>query len=46
MKIDGKHYHTIWLDPNTQKVKIIDQTLLPFQFKIIELESFEDVVLH
>lgn len=44
MKIDGNHYHTIWLDPNTQKVKIIDQTLLPFQFKIIELESFEDVV--
>ena len=44
MKIDGNHYHTIWLDPNTQKVKIIDQTLLPFQFKIIEMESFEDVV--
>jgi methylthioribose-1-phosphate isomerase len=45
MKINGKHYQTIWFDPQTQKVKIIDQTLLPFQFKIIEMESFEDVVV-
>lgn len=43
MKIDGKHYQTIWLDSQTQKVKIIDQTLLPFKFKVIEIENFEEI---
>ena len=44
MKIDGKHYRTIWVNPkDTGIIQIIDQTKLPFQFDIIELESLESV---
>lgn len=43
MNIDGKHYRTIWLDPdNAQIVKIIDQTKLPFNFHIKDLKTSED----
>ena len=44
MKIQNKEYRTIWFNDDSQSVKIIDQTLLPFEFKIIKLESLEDVV--
>ena len=42
MKIDGKHYLTIWHDDNDNNVHIIDQTKLPFKFEIKKLETFED----
>ena len=42
MKIDGKHYLTIWHDNNENNVHIIDQTKLPFKFEIKKLESFQD----
>ena len=29
MKIDGKHYRTIWLNEDGKTVEIIDQTKLP-----------------
>ena len=35
MKVNGKSYKTLWVENNV--VKIIDQTKLPFEFKIIEL---------
>ena len=41
MKINGKHYLTIWHD-NDNNVNIIDQTKLPFEFKIKKLETFQD----
>jgi methylthioribose-1-phosphate isomerase len=37
MKINGSNYKTIWFDSKDKVVKIIDQTLLPFEFKIISL---------
>ena len=40
MLVNKKNYHSIWID-SLNKVKIIDQTLLPFEFKVIELESLE-----
>ncbi|MDX1284486.1 MAG: S-methyl-5-thioribose-1-phosphate isomerase [Draconibacterium sp.] len=43
MKIQGKHYHTIWLkenDPNV--VQVIDQRKLPFQFEVFEMKTVED----
>jgi len=44
MKINGTPYHTIWLDPEDASViKIIDQEKLPFEFKISELRTGEDV---
>ena len=42
MKINGKHYLTIWHDDNDNNVHIIDQTKLPFEFKIKKLETFQD----
>ena len=43
MKVDEKKYSSIWVDEHN-KVKIIDQTLLPFEFKIIEMKSLSDVL--
>ena len=42
MKVNGDHYHSIWYDKNLNKVKIIDQRLLPYEFKIITLETLKD----
>ena len=44
MKINGSNYKTIWFDSKDKVVKIIDQTLLPFEFKIISLRTLDDVV--
>ena len=40
MKVNKKNYSTIWLE--NEKIKIIDQTFLPFKFKIDELKSLND----
>src|SRR5262249_62399626 len=42
MNIDGKHYRTIWLNPDGWSVEIIDQTKLPFQFETVTLRTLED----
>ena len=39
MKIDGEHLQSIWFDKESDTVKIIDQTLLPHKFKIIDLKN-------
>ena len=44
MKVDGKHYRTIWPSKTGQTVEIIDQTRLPFEFKIVELANLDDAV--
>ena len=44
MRIQGKQYNTIWVTENEpQKVKVIDQRKLPFQFEIMDLETVDDV---
>ncbi len=44
MRINNKHYQTIWLKPEDPAVvQIIDQRLLPFEFKIIDLTTIEDI---
>jgi len=42
MKIQGKEYRTIWYENSV--VKIIDQTKLPHQFKIKDLNSVKDAI--
>ena len=37
MKIDGEHLQSIWYDSESDTVKIIDQTLLPHEFKVVDL---------
>ena len=42
MRIEGKEYRTIWFENNV--VKIIDQTKLPHQFVIKELQTVNDAI--
>ena len=43
MKINNKHYHTIWVKKDDPEVvQVIDQRKLPFQFEIFEMRSVED----
>ncbi len=38
MKVNGKDYRTVWMEGSS--VKMIEQTLLPFEFKIIECNTY------
>ena len=42
MKVDGKPYRTIWLGADGTTVQVIDQTLLPHQFVVRDLETMAD----
>src|SRR3990172_3929220 len=42
MNIDGKHYRTVWLNPDGTTVEIIDQTKLPFRFETVTLRTLDD----
>ncbi|MEO1842555.1 MAG: S-methyl-5-thioribose-1-phosphate isomerase [Pseudomonadota bacterium] len=39
MKVDGQHYRSIWLEDGERSVFVIDQTLLPFEFRVRQLRS-------
>lgn len=41
MKIDGVPYRSIWPSADGEAVEIIDQTVLPFDFKIKRLDTYE-----
>lgn len=45
MRIDGTHYRSIWLDADQRTVKIIEQRLLPHEFKVVDLKSREDAAV-
>jgi len=38
MKVNGKHFKTVWLEGST--VYLIEQNLLPFEFKIFEAKTY------
>ncbi len=42
MLVNDKHLTTIWYDEAKEVVKIIDQRLLPFELRIVELNTLED----
>ncbi len=43
MKVNGKHYTTIWVnDENKKIIEVIDQRKLPFEFEILKLKTIED----
>jgi methylthioribose-1-phosphate isomerase len=45
MKINGKKYQTIWFHPSDYKrIQIINQQLLPFEFKIMDLHTPEEAI--
>ena len=43
MKINNESYKTIWVD-NNNKIKIIDQTKLPFEFVVCELKTLDETI--
>jgi methylthioribose-1-phosphate isomerase len=45
MKVDGRDYRSIWLDPDGASVRVIDQTKLPFSFETRTLSSLDDAVI-
>ena len=46
MNVSGKHYRTIWLKEDNEKViQIIDQRKLPHKFVIEDLNSVDDVAI-
>jgi methylthioribose-1-phosphate isomerase len=42
MKVDGKPYRTIWLNPDGWSVAIIDQTKFPHRFETVTLRTMND----
>jgi methylthioribose-1-phosphate isomerase len=44
VQVDGKAYRSIWLAEDGIGVEIIDQTLLPFQFKVVRLDTVEQAM--
>ncbi len=44
MKVNGQAYRSIWLAADGVGVEIIDQTLLPFQFKVARLDTIEQAM--
>lgn len=40
MKVEGKDYRTVWMEGNT--VCLIEQNLLPFEFKIFRAENYKE----
>jgi len=40
MHVNAKHYKTLWMEGKT--ISMIDQNLLPFQFKIVELKTYTE----
>ena len=43
MKVEGKDYRTVWMEGNT--VCLIEQNLLPFEFKIFRSENYQQTCM-
>ena len=42
MKVDGRHYRSLWWDDDAETLRIIDQRWLPHDFRIAELRTLDD----
>ena len=45
MLVDGEYYQSIWREPKTGAISIIDQRWLPHEFSIQQLSSIQDAVI-
>lgn len=43
MNVHGRHYRTIWIEPQTDDLTILDQTVLPHRFNTLTLSSVDEV---
>ena len=41
MKVDGRHYRSLWWDDGARALRIIDQRWLPHDFRIAELRTLD-----
>ena len=44
MKINNKHFKTIWYDKNTDKINIINQLRLPHFFEILHMGTLDEII--
>lgn len=45
MKIDGKHYQTIWINENNEKlIQVFDQRFFPHEIKIFNIQNTNDAI--
>jgi methylthioribose-1-phosphate isomerase len=42
MKVDGKHFRSIWFNQDMNRVQIIDQRWLPHEFRVVDLVTRAD----
>jgi methylthioribose-1-phosphate isomerase len=42
MKINQKHYHSIWLSEDKKTVQVFDQRLFPHEIKIVDIKTSDD----
>jgi methylthioribose-1-phosphate isomerase len=42
MKVDGKHFRSVWVEPDGATVGVIDQTVLPHRFVTLRLVTLAD----
>ncbi len=45
MKVEGRHYRTIWVAEDGWTVEVIDQTKLPHVFEVLPLKTCEDAAV-
>jgi methylthioribose-1-phosphate isomerase len=45
MLIDGRHHRTIWVADDGAKVRIIDQTVLPHELRLVDLTNLESAAV-
>jgi methylthioribose-1-phosphate isomerase len=45
MKVNGKHYRSIWYDDEADVIRIIDQTKLPHEFVVADIRTLADAVV-
>jgi S-methyl-5-thioribose-1-phosphate isomerase len=42
MLIDNQHYRTVWYDETTNRVSMINQVKLPFEFEVLQFNTFDE----
>jgi methylthioribose-1-phosphate isomerase len=45
MKVDGKHFRTIWLNEDGWRIDLIDQRWLPHEFRIVTMASAKEIAI-
>ncbi len=45
MMVNGEHFRSIWLEEDSNVVRIIDQTNLPHDFVVADITSLVDAVV-